>query len=264
MYQHCIEASILFENGEKDRAIELLESFVESNPPRYDELVQAHEYLLRFKQELNIDTTSQIGFLSQCDVEDLFGDSLLSIGMCYKQQGNMKKAMEYFLLFRDRTDDPIQFAEISGYGEEWEEVNKLLPWKDSSTNTGLYSKCEFGEKMDALTESERTFILCEYFVESVNSGGFVEYFSSAFSRFCKETVDLLRLMGSKDYTKALDRAINLFPNDFDFSNEQNIESYIDEHEKIQVNFETIEEKIYDSNEDIEFLLQPLKEKTNDK
>ena len=98
----------------------------------------------------------------------------------------------------------------------------------------------------------------------VNSGGFEEYFSSAFSRYCVDTVDMLHSMGSKDYTKALEKAISLFPTDFDFSDEQITEDYIDEHEKIQDKFEKIEEKIYDSNEDIEFLLQRLKEKINDK
>ncbi len=264
MYQHCIEAVILFEDGEKDKAIQLLEDFVNGSPSRYDELVQAHEYLLRFKQELCIDITPQIAFLSQCDGEDLFSDSLLSIGVYYKRQDNMKKATEYFSLFRDSVDDPIQMAELSGYGDEWAEISNLLPEKTIDANVGLYSKCEFGERMDMLTENERVFVLCEYFVESVNSGGFTEYFSSAFSRFCIETIDLLDLMGSKDYSKALKNSVDLFPKDFDFSNEQKTEDYIDDNESIQEKFEIIEEKIYDSNEDVEFLLQTLKEKINDK
>ncbi len=264
MYQHCIEAEMLFLQGETEKAIELLEDFISSKPPRFDELVQAHEYLLRFKQELNIDITPQIVFLSQCDVEDLFGDTLLYIGMCYKKQSNMKKAMEYFTLFRNRVANPTEMAELSGYGEEWAQVSLLLPQKNTYANAGLYSKCEFGENMDALTDSERVFVLCENFVESVNSGGFEEYFSSAFSRYCVETVALLLEMGSKDYSRALKTAIDLFPEDFDFSNEEKIEDYIDAHEKIQNKFERIEEKIYDSNEEIDLLLQTLKEKTNDK
>ena len=264
MYQHSIEAEILFENGEKEKAVQILETFVSSNPTDSNELVQTHEQLLRFKQEMNIDTTQHIIFLSQCDAEELFGDSLLSIGMYYKNQGDMEKAIEYFSLFKDSVVDPIQMAEISGFSEEWAEVNGLIPEKTDVDDISLYNKCEFGERMDKLTESERIFVLCENFVESINSGGFEEYFSSAFSRCCIETVDMLESMGSKDYTKALKKAIKLFPKDFDFSDEEKTEDYIDEYEKIQGKFEKIEEKIYDSNEDIESLLQTLKEKINDK
>lgn len=264
MYQHSIEAEILFENGEQEKAIQMLETFISSNPTDSDELVQTHEQILRFKQEMNIDTTQHIIFLSQCDAEELFGDSLLSIGMYYKKQGNMEKAIEYFSLFKDSVVDPIQMAEISGYGREWAEVSGDIPEKTEVDDISLYNKCEFGERMDELSEREKTFILCETFVESINSGGFEEYFSSAFSRCCIETVDMLDSMGSKDYTKALKKAIKLFPKDFDFSNEGKTEDYIDEHEKIQEKFEKIEEKIYESNEDIESLLQTLKEKTNDK
>lgn len=264
MYQHSIEAEILFENGEKEKAVQMLETFVSSNPSNFGELVQTHEQLLRFKQEMNIDATQHIVFLSQCDAEELFGDSLLSIGMYYKKQGDIEKAIEYFSLFKDSVVDPMQMAEFSGYSEEWAEISGLIPERTVDDDISLYNKCEFGERMDELTENEKVFILCENFVESINSGGFEEYFSSAFSRYCIETVNILNSMGSKDYTKALKKAIKLFPKDFDFSDEEKTEDYIDEHEKIQEKFEKIEEKIYDSNEDIEFLLQTLKEKINDK
>lgn len=62
MYQHSIEAEILFENGEKEKAVQMLETFVSTNPSDFDELVQTHEQLLRFKQEMNIDTTQHIVF----------------------------------------------------------------------------------------------------------------------------------------------------------------------------------------------------------
>lgn len=264
MYQHSIEAEILFENGEKEKAVQMLETFVSSNPSDYDKLVQTHEQLLRFKQEMNIDTTQHIIFLSQCDAEELFGDSILSIAVYYKKQGNTEKAMEYFSVFKENVSDPEQYAEICGYSNEWAEANVLLSENTGIDDMDLYNKCEFGEKINELTENEKVFILCENFVESINSGGFEEYFSSAFSRYCVDTVGMLRSMGSKDYTKALEKAIKLFPADFDFSDEQKTEDYIDEHEKIQNKFEKIEEKIYDSNEDIEFLLQSLKEKINDK
>ncbi len=70
--------------------------------------------------------------------------------------------------------------------------------------------------------------------------------------------EILFLQGEKQ------KAVELFPDGFDFSNKEKTEDYIDTHEKIQNKFEQIEEKIYDSNEDIESLLQRLKEKTNDK
>ena len=264
MYQHSMEAEILFENGEKEKAVQMLEAFVSGKPSDYDELAQTHEQLLRFKQEMNIDTTQHIIFLSQCDAEELFGDSLLSIGMYYKNKGDMAKAMEYFSIFKENVSNPEQYAETCGYSEAWTEISGLLSENTDADDIDLYNKCEFGEKINELTDNEKVFILCENFVESINSGGFEEYFSSAFSRYCVDTVDMLHSMGSKDYTKALEKAINLFPTDFDFSDEQKTEDYIDEHEKIQDKFEKIEEKIYDSNEDIEFLLQSLKEIINDK
>lgn len=264
MYPHISKALILFENGEKQKAIQLLEDYIKNNSSVGDEVIQSHEQILRFKEEMHIDATENILFLSQCEAEELFGDSLLSIAVYYKKHNNSEKAVEYLSIFNESVSDPEQYAEICGYSNEWAEICGPLTETRDVDDMVLYKKCEYGEKINELTDNEKVFILCENFVESINSGGFEEYFSSAFSRYCVDTVDMLHSMGSKDYTKALEKAISLFPTDFDFSDEQITEDYIDEHEKIQDKFEKIEEKIYDSNEDIEFLLQSLKEKINDK
>ncbi|MCM1363494.1 MAG: DMP19 family protein [Faecalibacterium sp.] len=108
--------------------------------------------------------------------------------------------------------------------------------------------------MSTLTDVEAQFVLCENFIETVNGDGFSEYFSTAFSRYCVETVKYLELIGAKTYAKCLSEAINLFPKDFDFSNETQTEDYIDRYEEHFDKFDEIESKIYDCEEDVQTML----------
>lgn len=55
------------------------------------------------------------------------------------------------------------------------------------------------------------------------------------------------------------KAISLFPKNFDFFDPIKTEDFLAEHEKILDKFEKLEDKIYDSDEDIDFILEQLKE-----
>ena len=57
----------------------------------------------------------------------------------------------------------------------------------------------------------------------------------------------------------LRKATSLFPEGFDFSDPCATGDYLDEHEKILDKFEKLEEKIYESTEDIDLILKRLEE-----
>lgn len=150
-------------------------------------------------------------------------------------------------------------AESLGYLDEWSRVKKQYDFWGNPKESDLHSKCNFGENINILTEKEKEFVLCEGFVGEVNSGGLEAYFSTDYSRHCVKTAEYLEKNKSKIYPKILKKAISLFPKNFDFSDPMKTEDYLDEHEKILDKFEKLEEKIYDSNEDIDFILEQLKE-----
>ncbi len=59
----------------------------------------------------------------------------------------------------------------------------------------------------------------------------------------------------------LREAISLFPESFDFSDPIKTEEYLDENESILEKFDELDSKIYDSDEDIDSILEKLKEET---
>lgn len=250
MYRSAIIATELFENGEQLKAIEKLEKQIKKAKRVTEEIIQCHEYLVRFKAEMNLDYTDNIVFLSRCDSDELFGDTLFRIGLYHKSAGNMKLANSYFNMYSKCVAQPDEIADLFGFAAEWREIkSESINEYAENDKTSLCDKCEFGENMSALTEIETKFVLCENFVEMVNADGFSEYFCSAFSRYCHETVKHLESIGAKLYAKCLNDAINLFPNDFDFSDENQTEDYMDKHEKIFDMFERIESNIYNLNDD---------------
>ena len=131
--------------------------------------------------------------------------------------------------------------------------------EESGDTMDLYEKTNYGENIEILTETEKEFLLCESFVEEVNSGGFEGYFSTDYTKYCIKTVAYLEKNKSDVYPKMLKQAINLFPDDFDFSDPVETQEYLEEHEDIIEKFEELEEKIYDSTEDIDTILEKLEE-----
>lgn len=254
------KADELYCSGEKEKAIEILEKFV-LNRQMTRKTIRAYESMAIYKYQMGKDYSKEITVLSEIDDDDVFGFIFFLMGLYYESIGDKQKAFEKFSFYVERVNDAKQFADSFEAKDDWLRVEKEYFKKSEKTqHNDLYSKCSCGNNIDVLTENEKEFILCENFVEEVNSGGFESYFSSEFSRYCIETVDILKKCKSKTYSQALEKAVKLFPKDFDFSNCEKTQDYLDEHEKMLDKFEKIEDKIYDSDENIESILEKLKER----
>lgn len=252
------KATELFESGKREEAVKLLEDFIKGSRSVTDRTVFSMQILVDFLAQMNRDYDEYLLFLEKQDMESLWAHIRFRLGWYYRKRGEAEKAAYYFRLYKERCADPDQIAEAYDFSDEWNEVKQTLKRKPAQASVDLYEKCEYGANMSVLTEEEADFILCEAFVEAVNAGGFDSYFSSDFSVHCIRTQKLLRDNGSKVYANALKKAIGLFSEGFDFSDPLKTEDYIDEHDKISERLEKLEEKIYDSDEDIDFVLEKLK------
>lgn len=132
---------------------------------------------------------------------------------------------------------------------------------EGSDYVDIYEKSNYGEDIEILTEKERAYLLCDSFVSEVNSGGLESYFTTDYSKFCLEAAEYLENNNSVIYPQVLREAISLFPESFDFSDPIKTEEYLDENESILEKFDELDSKIYDSDEDIDSILEKLKEET---
>lgn len=261
MYPSAIKATLLFEDGKPEDAIDYLEKFISKAKKNNLEVIQAHEYLIRFKSELKLDISQHVKYLLNCSALDLFGDTLFSLGIYLVENGDKDLGVKYLNTISLCVGDVDDYAEQMGFLDKWLEVKNLTALNKSKKNdeSDIFVKCNFGECIENLTEKEQIFVLCTGFVEEVNSGGFEAYFSTGYSKHCVKTVEYLEKNKSKIYPRMLRKAIALFPEGFDFSDPMATEDYLDEHEKIIDKFEKIEEKIYESTEDIDAILESIKE-----
>lgn len=132
---------------------------------------------------------------------------------------------------------------------------------EESDYVDVYEKSNYGENIEILTEKEKEYLLCDSFVSEVNSGGLESYFTTDYSRYCLEAAEYLESNNSLIYPQVLREAISLFPESFDFSDPIKTEEYLDENESILEKFDELDSKIYDTNEDIDSILDKLKEET---
>lgn len=260
MYKSAIKAEMLYDEGKINDAIELLEKYVSSHRKNNDELIQVHEYLLRYKKELKLDYIAHIDFLLSCDTDEIFSDTIFNLGYALMKKGETEKASEYFSLFCERVADPEHHAEIFGFLGEWEEIKPMLgTFSEKDETMDIYEKSNYGENIEVLTEAEKECLLCVSFVEEVNSGGLEGYFSTEYSKYCTETAAYLEKNKSVIYPEILRKAIALFPANFDFSDVDATGEYLEEHEDVLEKFEALETQIYESTEDIDSILENLEE-----
>ncbi len=251
--------SEMFEAGEKMHAVEMLEKYVSTKTKLTQKTIKAYSDLLEFKFKMGLDCSKEAAVLESLDEDDLWGFTFFLLGLYFEKSGNIEKARDYFKMFAERVNDPQEFSEILGYPTEWRRIEKQYILCERTVSEDLFVKCDFGENAEVLSQEEQIFVLCTGFVEEVNSGGFEAYFSTGYSKYCVKTVEYLEQNKSKIYPRMLKKAIALFPEDFDFSDPLATEDYLYEHEKILDKFEKLEEKIYESTEDIDSILEKLEE-----
>ena len=251
--------NMLFESGEKEKAVEILEKYVSDKTKLTQKTINAYSDLLEFKFKMGMDCSKEASILEGVDTDDLWGFAFFMLGLYFEKSENTEKANNYFKLFSERVNDPQEHAEILGYPDEWKRIEKEYITYKNNDISDLFEKCNYGTNIETLSEKEQIYVLCEGFVEEVNSGGFEAYFSTGYSKHCVKTAEYLERFKSKIYPRMLRKAIALFPEGFDFSDPMATEDYLDEHEKILNKFEKLEEKIYESTEDIDAILEHIKE-----
>ncbi|MGN1348002.1 MAG: DUF4375 domain-containing protein [Acutalibacteraceae bacterium] len=255
MYYITIKATHLFESGKKEKAIELLCAYASRAKKFTDKVLKAYEMLVDFKAQLGLDFSEELLIIEENGKDDISGHVLFRLSQYYYDKGNIEKAKEYYYAFEERVPEKDEYIRLFGLDVAYHFDREEVSFGDE---IDIYDICEHGEKLEVLTEKQRDFILCDSFVSMVNSDGLDSYFSSPFSRYCKETAVLLKKIGAKTYADVLEKSISFFGSDFDFSDEEKTEDYIFEHGKISEKFEKLEEKIYDSGEEnIEELLKEL-------
>ena len=251
--------SEMFEAGEKTQAVEILERYVSTKTKLTPKTIKAYSNLLEFKFKTGMDCSKEVIVLESVDSDDLWGFTFFMLGLYFEKTGNEEKACNYFKIFSERVNDPQEFADILGYPDEWKRIEEEYFSFENTESQDLFVISDFGSDIGKLSQKEQVFILCTGFVEEVNSGGFEAYFSTGYSKHCVKTVEYLEQNKSKIYPRMLKKAISLFPENFDFSDPTATEDYLVEHEKILDKFEKLEEKIYESTEDIDAILEKIKE-----
>jgi hypothetical protein len=69
----------------------------------------------------------------------------------------------------------------------------------------------FYDTPDKLTECEKNIVYIEELEREVNNGGFNQYFFNSSGDFAIETINALKVIGSKIFLEILQEAVNKFP-----------------------------------------------------
>ena len=71
-------------------------------------------------------------------------------------------------------------------------------------------KCEYGDNMDALSDSERIFFITQTCEMEVNNGGFAQFFDNSGGNFAGELVNAFQKIGATKTAKICRTALNVF------------------------------------------------------
>jgi hypothetical protein len=111
--------------------------------------------------------------------------------------------------------------------------------------------CEYGEKLEKLTEPQKHFYFNQCLEREVNNGGFSQYFTNSSGKYAHQTVETLKLIGAKSFAKILQKAIDKFPDKTvpqdDDERQETVENLEDKNDEI---WEKLEDKFYEYPEDL--------------
>lgn len=71
--------------------------------------------------------------------------------------------------------------------------------------------CEFGDRIERLTEAQKNFFYNQSLEKEVNNGGFGQYFMNSSGEYAHETIQSLITIGANKTAAILQQAINEFP-----------------------------------------------------
>ncbi len=95
-------------------------------------------------------------------------------------------------------------------------LNKLLSADNKNdsiitVDNFICELCEWGDNMDALTDSQKNFYFNQNLEREINNGGFNQYFVNSSGDFAHETILSLKAIGADKTADILQKAINQFP-----------------------------------------------------
>ncbi|MBL7733759.1 MAG: DMP19 family protein [Chitinophagaceae bacterium] len=121
--------------------------------------------------------------------------------------------------------------------------------------------CSYGDTLDHLTVSQKTFYFNQNLEREINNGGFSQYFYNSSGNFAHETITSLRTIGANKTADILQQAIDQFPSSVvpkDRIKRQEILEQIEDTanevwEQLDQAFYKYEDNLYDLN--IEYIKQ---------
>ncbi|MBX2972528.1 MAG: DMP19 family protein [Flavobacteriales bacterium] len=78
-------------------------------------------------------------------------------------------------------------------------------------DTFICELCEYGDRMDKLTEPQKVILFNQNLEREVNNGGFDQYFLNSSGDFAHETLGSLEAIGADKTAAILQKAIDQFP-----------------------------------------------------
>ena len=88
-----------------------------------------------------------------------------------------------------------------------DDVNSMI----IAIDTYISDLCQYGERLDRLTEPQLYFYLNQCFERELNNGGFDQYFRNAAGAHAAGTLHSLKAIGAEKTMSLLQAAMDLFP-----------------------------------------------------
>ena len=122
-------------------------------------------------------------------------------------------------------------------------------------DTYLNEKSKYGEKIEKLNSSQRTFLFVENLEREINNGGFNQFYFNSSGDFSQETLNALLEIGAEKTVKIVENANSEFDNGNvpkDRIERQNKLELIEE--KAEENWEKCDTEFYEYQDDLTELL----------
>ena len=78
-------------------------------------------------------------------------------------------------------------------------------------DTFICELCEYGDRMDKLTEPQKVIFFNQNLEREINNGGFDQFFVNSSGDYAHETLGSLKLVGAEKTAAILQQAIDQFP-----------------------------------------------------
>ena len=133
---------------------------------------------------------------------------------------------------------------------ESQNINKSIVELDNF----ICKLCDYGGKMEKLSEPQKVFFYNQTLEREVNNGGFNQYFFNSSGDFSHQTIKSLQTIGAKITADILQKAINQFPDKKTPENQMERRVILEQIEQIaNVNWEKHEQRFFEYKDDLNML-----------